>query len=111
MTIKLRNREDGGWFFWCPGCECAHGISSSWDWNGSHTAPTFRPSVLVYSHKTLIDNDLEGEALTAPENITETPRCHSFVTDGRIEFLGDSTHALAGQTVDLPAWPIRSTED
>ena len=29
-------------------------------------------------------------------------RCHSFVTDGRIQFLSDCTHALAGQTVDLP---------
>ena len=28
--------------------------------------------------------------------------CHSFVTDGRIQFLADSNHALAGQTVDLP---------
>jgi hypothetical protein len=28
--------------------------------------------------------------------------CHSFVTDGRIQFLTDSNHALAGQTVDLP---------
>jgi hypothetical protein len=27
-----------------------------------------------------------------------------FVTDGRIQFLGDCTHALAGQTVDLPDW-------
>ena len=30
--------------------------------------------------------------------------CHSFVTDGRIQFLTDSTHTLAGQTVPLPAW-------
>ena len=30
--------------------------------------------------------------------------CHSFVTDGRIQFLGDCTHKLAGQTVDLPDW-------
>jgi len=28
--------------------------------------------------------------------------CHSFVTDGRIQFLTDCTHALAGQTVDIP---------
>ena len=28
--------------------------------------------------------------------------CHSFVTDGRIQFLADCTHPLAGQTVDLP---------
>lgn len=31
--------------------------------------------------------------------------CHSFVRAGRIEFLGDCTHALAGQTVPLPPWP------
>lgn len=28
--------------------------------------------------------------------------CHSFVRDGRIQFLADCTHAMAGQTVDLP---------
>jgi len=28
--------------------------------------------------------------------------CHSYVTDGRIQFLADCTHALAGLTVDLP---------
>lgn len=28
--------------------------------------------------------------------------CHSFVTDGRIQFLTDSWHSLKGQTVDLP---------
>jgi hypothetical protein len=32
-------------------------------------------------------------------------RCHSFVRNGRIEFLGDCTHALASQTVDLPDLP------
>ena len=31
--------------------------------------------------------------------------CHSFVTDGRIRFLGDCTHALKGQTVPIPEWP------
>ena len=28
--------------------------------------------------------------------------CHSFITDGRIQFLNDCTHALAGHTVPLP---------
>ena len=28
--------------------------------------------------------------------------CHSFITDGRIQFLGDCTHELKGQTVELP---------
>lgn len=27
-----------------------------------------------------------------------------MTTDGRIQFLNDCTHALAGQTVDLPDW-------
>jgi len=31
-------------------------------------------------------------------------RCHSYVTDGRIQFLNDCTHDLAGQTVDLPEY-------
>lgn len=34
--------------------------------------------------------------------VTDCVVCHSFVTAGRIEFLPDCTHALAGQTVDLP---------
>ena len=28
--------------------------------------------------------------------------CHSFVNNGRIQFLLDCTHHLAGQTVNLP---------
>lgn len=95
--------------FWCPGCDHVHGIvvdtPSSWTWNGDLERPTFDPSVLVHPHKTFLNHDLEGDALVAPENVTTTPLCHSFVRDGRIEFLGDSTHALAGQTVDLPPWP------
>lgn len=29
-------------------------------------------------------------------------RCHSFITDGKIQYLSDCFHELAGQTVDLP---------
>jgi hypothetical protein len=29
-------------------------------------------------------------------------RCHLFVRDGKIQFLPDCHHALAGQVVDLP---------
>lgn len=28
--------------------------------------------------------------------------CHSFITDGSIEYLSDCTHELAGETVPLP---------
>lgn len=32
-------------------------------------------------------------------------RCHTFITDGKVQFLSDCTHALAGQTLDLPELP------
>lgn len=95
--------------FWCPGCDHVHGVvvdaPESWTWNGDLEQPTFNPSILVHPHQTFVDGDLEGDALTAPENITTTPLCHSFVPEGRIEFLGDCTHELASTTVDLPPWP------
>lgn len=93
--------------FWCPGCDRRHAITTGpngWAWNADRARPTFTPSVLVHPHETLIDPDLEGDALVAEENRTTTPQCHSFVRDGRIEFLTDSTHAMSGRTVDLPVW-------
>lgn len=66
---------------------------------------TIRPSILVYERQKLINEDLPWDDLIAPENKMMTPRCHSFVRDGKIEFLSDSTHKLAGQTVDLPPLP------
>ena len=77
------------WLFHCPGCGCAHFVNAGWTFNGDLVRPTIRPSVLVY--------ESGGQ-----------PRCHSFVTDGRIQFLADSTHALAEQTVPLPPWDDES---
>ena len=86
---KAKTAEGNRVHFRCPGCNHAHGIvygegSNTWTWNGSLESPTFSPSVLVQG-----GNEY---------------RCHSFVTDGRIQFLDDCTHALKGQTVDLPEW-------
>jgi hypothetical protein len=44
-----------------------------------------------------------GMPSPAPESFDHIDMvCHSFVRDGRIEFLSDSTHHLSGQTVELP---------
>lgn len=70
--------------FHCPGCGYLHPFEvPHWTWNGSLEKPTFNPSLLVGQHDPKI-------------------RCHSYVREGRIEFLSDCHHALAGQTVDLP---------
>lgn len=99
LSSKLRSTTGNGLMFWCPGCDGAHRIAYGegpgprWGWNGDVEQPTFTPSVLVS-----YDGPDAGQD-GAPPAV-----CHSFVTDGRIQFLGDSTHALAGQTVELGDW-------
>lgn len=117
LSAKLRNVEDGGLTFWCPGCDMAHrvwvgtGNGPRWTWNGDAEYPTFSPSILVQWD--------QAEPPVTLENLEEWKRnawhqtkihkvCHSFVIDGRIHFLSDCTHALAGQTIDLPDWNSES---
>ena len=94
---KLRRLEGGRIAFWCPGCNQAHQItvdgSRGWTWNGDGDRPTFSPSVFV---------NAPGQFFNPSPDV---PSCHSFVAAGQIQFLGDCTHGLAGQTVDLPDWP------
>lgn len=93
-------------WFHCPGCDGKHAVSTNpaggWKWNGDSDKPTLSPSVLVRGTKPMTDEEhaaaMRGEGCPTPVPTV----CHSFVTDGRIQFLGDCTHALAGQTVDLP---------
>lgn len=98
MTIKTIGRclgqaHDGSLWFFCKGCDMPHSVKFGsgpgprWGYNENPEDPTFTPSVLVRW------NEWE-----------EAKVCHSFVSDGRIEYLADCTHALAGQTVDLPDW-------
>jgi hypothetical protein len=78
--------------FFCPGCQHIHripigGEQQVWNWNGSYESPTFTPSIRIY--------------LSTEDKVH---CCHSFVTDGRINFLIDSTHRLAGKVVEIPDW-------
>ena len=94
----LRSLEGGGLMFFCLGCNGAHAIAVGegpgprWGWNGSTDKPTFTPSIRV----TYPGPD-------AGSNGAPPALCHSFINDGRMQYLADCTHALAGQTVELPA--------
>jgi hypothetical protein len=78
--------------FWCCGCESYHAYQVKpvyetdkvWSFNGDEDNPTFSPSLVV---------ELPGK------------RCHLFVRDGKIEYLADCSHHLAGKTVELLAEP------
>ena len=56
-----------------------------WTWNGSTTAPTLRPSVLTQGHDY---------------------RCHSWISDGVVQYLQDCSHYLQGQIT-----PLKPVED
>lgn len=71
-----------------------------WTWNGDTEKPTLRPSVLTEGTERITDE--EHATLMAGGKVTPRPyRCHTWVSDGRAQFLDDCTHDLRGQTVDL----------
>lgn len=94
--LKLREavNTDGShyaWLWWCPGCQHPHQCDKRWKFNGNLERPTFEPSILVTDNFSAEDGG--------------PGRCHSFVRDGKIEYLGDCTHSFKGLTIELPDWP------
>lgn len=101
---KLVHSIAGGWAIWCPACGCGHCmIEGRWTYNGDPDKPTFNPSLLVRGVVPITDE--EADRIMAGENIEPKPLvCHSFIRDGKIQYLGDCTHAMAGKTVDMEAF-------
>ncbi len=96
--------------FWCPGCGRRHGVTytddGAWQWDGNADSPTISPSILVRGTMPIKDEDHAAwmrDRTPLPPPIPYV--CHSFVTNGQIQFLNDCTHHLAGQTVPLPEFP------
>ena len=89
----LEDSADGRLLFWCPGCDMVHGVSVGfgggprWGWNGDREKPTFTPSVRV-------------TYIWGPKQQRRT--CHLHVVGGRLMYLPDCWHALAGQSIDMP---------
>lgn len=88
---KLKLDKEKSYIFHCPGCDNPHfvrieGPGPNWKLSGlKENKPTVSPSMLVTKGR---DNGT----------------CHSFVKDGKIQFLNDCTHKLKGQTVEIPDW-------
>ncbi len=74
--------EEAWWVFHCPGCEEIHQFDPRWTRSGPKSSPTFSPSLVT---KVNVQGDV----------------CHLYVREGRIQFLDDSHHELAGQTVPM----------
>ncbi len=87
-------KGDRYFLFDCPGCDMLHMYCTGhapgdngpcWDFNGNLESPTFKPSLLYNVNRS---------------NPT-VPLCHLYMTDGKIQFLSDCTHSLAGKTVEM----------
>lgn len=91
--IRLTPGTTGIYYFYCPGCKTYHqvwtakepgGDNPIWGFNGDLEKPTFSPSVCV--------------TLPTPQGDLI---CHSFIRDGKIQYLQDCYHSLAGKTVEM----------
>jgi len=99
VSPKLR-RAVNGYVHWCPGCEETHVVPDIWIFDGDLNRPTFTPSV-----KITYNGPDAGQARDGGRRAPQAC-CHYFLTAGRLKFCSDSSHALAGATVDLPDLPL-----
>jgi hypothetical protein len=91
---------------WCPACKSTHDFAveqpfrngARWTFDGNAEAPTFNPSM----------NIRVGPIPSHDGKPERTDVCHYFLHAGQIQYLGDCTHAMAGQTVDLPDIPAEA---
>jgi hypothetical protein len=102
ISPKLR-RTVQGYAHWCPACQGIHVIGDSWAFDGKIDNPTFSPSVKVTYPGPDAGQLRDGHRAPAA-------CCHYFLRAGWIEFCGDSTHGLAGQTIALPDLPPHLTD-
>jgi len=91
-TIKKDGEHEGKtyWIFYCVGCKGLHRINTTgnrpkWTFDNNMQKPTISPSVLV-------SYNLDGKQIT---------QCHLFIKAGKIQYLNDCKHELAGKTIDM----------
>ena len=75
------------YLYMCPGCGYEHAFGLTTEgghhkFNMNLECPTVSPSLL--------------------HNFSPDRICHSFIESGKIQFLPDCWHSLAGQTIELP---------
>lgn len=78
------------YLYWCNGCGYEHAFAlksegGNHEFNMDLDNPTVSPSLL--------------------QNFTPGKLCHSFIKNGKIQYLSDCEHCLKGQTIELPEYP------
>lgn len=114
LSLKLIRRTgyhlpSGSWThaYWCPACEELHDFAveqsfsnnARWSFDGNVTAPSMVPSMNITVGPYPTDDESKPGRIDV---------CHYFLRAGNIQFLGDCTHAMKGQTVPLPDIPTKA---
>lgn len=103
--MKAHIEDDGAACIFCPGCKEVHVLDAQrWTFSGDLEKPTFSPSLLCRKGHYATGQSVADCHICQNEPSLACSVCHTFITDGNIQFLGDCTHALAGQTVEIPEW-------
>lgn len=100
----------GSYEHYCPGCKGAHVIATDgknrsgaqWTFDGNVEKPTFSPSVNIRINTPDMGEHYQPDI--------QSSVCHYFLRVGQIQFLGDCTHDLRGQTVAIPELPLTMTD-
>ena len=99
--MKIRKLSNNELQFYCEGCNSTHTFNNTWNFNNDFENPTINPSILVRGTQPITDE--EFDLLKAGKHVEPRPLvCHSFIREGKIQYLNDCTHNLNGQTVELP---------
>lgn len=79
---------NGHYIHMCPACKSSHAVAikttyrDNWSFNDNLEVPTITPSVRI-------------------TKLRPGFCCHYNITDGKIFYHGDCSHAFAGKTVDM----------
>ena len=87
--VKVHPNDPEMYMFWDVATDESNAFyirksKPSWNWNGDYENPTVSPSIL----------------LRRPGFVN-----HCFIRDGKIQYLNDCTHSMAGKTVDMVNFP------
>ncbi len=101
MSMERVTTKAGGvsYWFWCPGCKIHHSFRTKlgtgerpgpvWTYDENVEKPTFGPSLMC------------NRGITEDHKAAGGHQCHLFLKNGIVQYLGDCTHKLAGQSIPV----------
>jgi hypothetical protein len=102
MKIQEYDQDNGTFFCFCPGCQEYHSLHTGRP-NSDGVRLKFNNSMEFPSFLPVNIGRIINSGLNRSKHANDTTwKCVFTIKFGKISFSADSSHELAGQTVDLP---------